>query len=241
MIIKQITSKSLLEAMGLSFFTLSIGLGALVTYGAYMPENQNVPKTSAMMIMLDTIVSLLAGMIIFPAVFAFGFSPSEGPQLAFVTLPAVFQNMFSPTLTSITFFGLMCVAAITSTISMMEILVAFLCEATANTGRPLNRHQSVVIVAVIQVVTNILCILSMTGHADWLSVKRHNLFVTSNALVTCILIPIGGLGLALFTGWFTPKARYQGSRVGSMLCLAILRWLVPIAIAFIFLDSINII
>ena len=236
----KITSKVILEAMGLSFFTLSIGIGALITYGGYMPKDQNVTSTSLQMIVLVIIVSLLSGMIVFPAVFAYGFSPAEGPELTFVTLPAVFQHMFSPTLTSVSFFALMCVAAITSTISMMEVIVAFFCEATAETKRPLNRHQCVVVVALILVVTNALCVLSMTGGADWLSVMGHNLFDLSNAVSTDVLIPVGALGMALFTGWFVPKARYQGSRVASFIYLVILRWLVPIAIVIIFLNSLNI-
>lgn len=237
----KITSKVVLQAMGLSFFTLSVGVGVLVTYGGYMPKDQEVTSTSIQMIVLVLIVSLLAGMIVFPAVFAYGFSPTEGPDLTFVTLPAVFQHMFSPTLTCTVFFGLMCVAAITSTISMMEVMVAFLCDATSETKRPLNRHQSVVVIAVIQIITNTLCILSMTGNADWLSVMGQNLFDSANTIVTDILIPIGALGAALFTGWFVPKTRYQGSRVSSFLYLVVLRWLVPIAICIIFLDSVNII
>ena len=237
----KITSKVILQAMGLSFFTLSVGMGILITYGGYMPKNQNVTTTSVQMIILVIIVSLLSGMIIFPAVFAYGFSPSEGPELTFVTLPAVFQHMFSPTLTSVTFFGLMCVAALTSTISLMEVVIAFICEATSTTKKPLNRHQSAIVTALILVVTNTLCILSMTGHADWLTVMGQNLFNSFNALSTNILIPVGALGTALFSGWFVPKARYQGSRVGELLYLVVLRWLVPIAIVIIFLNSINII
>ena len=237
----KITSKVILQAMGLSFFTLSVGMGILITYGGYMPKDQNVTTTSVQMIILVIIVSLLSGMIIFPAVFAYGFSPSEGPELTFVTLPAVFQHMFSPTLTSVTFFGLMCVAALTSTISLMEVVIAFICEATSTTKKPLNRHQSAIVTALILVVTNTLCILSMTGHAEWLTVMGQNLFNSFNALSTNILIPVGALGTALFSGWFVPKARYQGSRVGELLYLVVLRWLVPIAIVIIFLNSINII
>lgn len=237
----KITSEVILQAMGLCFFTLSVGMGILVTYGGYMPEGQDVKSTSLQMIVLVIIVSTLSGMIIFPAVFAYGFSPSEGPELTFVTLPAVFLHMFSPTLTSVAFFGLMCVAALTSTISLMEVVIAFVCEATLKTKRPLNRHQSVIVVALILVAINVLCILSMTGHADWLTVMGQNLFNSFNILSTNILIPVGALGTALFSGWFVPKARYQGSRVGSFLYLVVLRWLVPIAIVIIFLDSVNII
>ena len=123
----KITPKIILEAMGLSFFTLSIGVGALITYGGYMPKDQNVTTASLQMIVLVILVSLLAGTIVFPAVFAYGFSPTQGPELTFITLPEVFQHMFSPTLTSVSFFALMCVAALTSTISMMEVPVAFFC------------------------------------------------------------------------------------------------------------------
>lgn len=237
----KITSKVILQAMGLSFFTLSVGVGALITYGGYMPQDQDVRGTSLQMIVLVLIVSLLAGMIVFPAVFAYGFSPQEGPELTFVTLPAVFQHMFAPSVTSTAFFALMCVAAITSTISMMEVMVAFFCEATASTKRPLNRHHSVIVVSLILILANILSVLSMTGHANWLSVMGQNLFDSANACVNNILMPIGALGAALFTGWFVPKTRYQGSRVASFIYLVILRWIVPIGIAIIFLDSLNII
>ena len=237
----KLTPKVILEAVGLSFFTLSLGIGALITYGGYMPKEQNVTTTSIQMIVLVIVVSLLSGMIVFPAVFAYGFSPTEGPELTFVTLPAVFQHMFSPTLTSVSFFALMCVAALTSTISMMEVIVAFVCEAPAETKRPLNRHQSVILVAAIQIVTNTLCILSMTGTVSWLTVMGNNFFDAANDLVTDVLIPIGALGMAVFTGWFVPKARYQGSRVASFIYLVILRWLVPIALIIIFLNSAKII
>lgn len=237
----KITPKILLKAVGLSFFTLSLGVGALITYGSYMPKEQNVAGTSIQMIVLVIIVSLLAGMVVFPAVFAFGFSPTEGPELTFVTLPDVFQHMFCPTLTSVIFFALMCVAAITSTISMMEVMVAFFCEASAETKHPLNRHRSVVLIAVIQVITNTLCILSMTGSVSWLQVMGNNLFDIANNLVSDILMPLGALGMALFTGWLVPKARYQGPRVATALYLSILRWGVPVALIVIFLNSLNII
>ena len=245
----KLTPKVILEAVGLSFFTLSIGLGVLITYGSYMPKEQtesfhsqekSVINTSVQMIGLVIFVSLLAGMIVFPAVFAYGFNTAEGPQLTFVTLPAVFQHMFCPALTSVIFFALMCVAAITSTISLMEVMVAFVKEASEDTRRPLNRHQSVMIVAVIQIVTNVLCILSMTGEVSWLTVMGQNLFDTFNNLTTDILIPLCAMATAMFTGWFVPKARYQGSRVMSFLYLTILRWVVPIVIIITLLESMNV-
>jgi NSS family neurotransmitter:Na+ symporter len=236
----KINANVILEAMGLSFFTLSLGVGVLITYGGYMPKEQNVTRTSLQMIILVIIVSLLAGTIVLPAVFAFGFSPTEGPELTFVTLPAVFMQMFSPTITSVAFFALMCVAAITSTISLMEVMVAFFCEATAETKHPLNRHQSVIVTSLILVVTNTLCVLSLTGHADWLTIMGKNLFDNFNDIVTNFLMPLGVLSMALFTGWFAPQTRYQGSRVASFTYLVLLRWIIPIAIVIVFLNSLNI-
>lgn len=236
----KINANVILEAMGLSFFTLSLGVGVLITYGGYIPKEQNVTRTSLQMIILVIIVSLLAGTIVLPAVFAFGFSPTEGPELTFVTLPAVFMQMFSPTITSVAFFALMCVAAITSTISLMEVMVAFFCEATAETKHPLNRHQSVIVTSLILVVTNTLCVLSLTGHADWLTIMGKTLFDNFNDLVTNFLMPLGVLTMALFTGWFVPQTRYQGSRVVSFVYLVLLRWIIPIAIIIVFLNSLNI-
>jgi NSS family neurotransmitter:Na+ symporter len=236
----KINANVILEAMGLSFFTLSLGVGVLITYGGYMPKEQNVTRTSLQMIILVIIVSLLAGSIVLPAVFAFGFSPTEGPELTFVTLPAVFTHMFSPTITSVAFFALMCVAALTSTISMMEVMVAFFCEATSETKHPLNRHHSVIFTSLILVVTNTLCVLSLTGHADWLTIIGKNLFDNFNDLVTNFLMPLGVLTMALFTGWFVPQTRYQGSRVASFVYLVLLRWIIPIAIVIVFLNSLNI-
>jgi NSS family neurotransmitter:Na+ symporter len=242
----KLTPKVILEAVGLSFFTLSIGLGILITYGGYMPKEQGetmdskeeeVVTTSIQMISLVILVSLLAGVVVFPAVFAYGFSPAEGPQLTFVTLPAVFQNMFCPTLTSVAFFALMCVAAITSTISLMEVMVAFVKEVSEDTKRPLNRHQSVMVVAVIQFVTNSLCILSMTGAVKEFTVMGQDFFEAANNLTTDYLIPLCAMATSLFTGWFVPKARYQGSGMVPFIHLMILRWVVPIVILIIFINS----
>ena len=233
----KITSKVILEAMGLSFFTLSVGVGALVTYGGYMPKDQNVTSTSIQMIVMVLIVSVLAAMIVFPAVFAYGFSPAEGPELTFVTLPDVFQNMVSPRITCTFFFALMCVAALTSTISLMEVMVAFICEASEKTKHPLNRHKSVLLVMLLQIVTNTLVVLSMTGQWGWLKVMGNNLFDVLNDAVSNYLMPLGALGISLYTGWFVPKARYQGSRVASVIYLVMLRWIVPLAIVIIFVNN----
>ena len=250
----KITPKVVLEAMGQCFFSLSIGMGALITYGSYMPKNQNVLATSVQVIVLDTLVAVLAGIIVFPAVFAFGFDPTEGPQLVFVVLPAIFEQMSFSWFSGVLFFGLLCIAALTSTISLMEVVVAFMCEASEESGKrkdgkphkPLNRHQSVLLVSCLVIVVIVLCVLSMTGDVSWLKVFGYNLFDGFDKLTSCLAMPLGALGMALFVGWFmpqSPKGRLYADnpvkQAGTQLYILALRWLVPIAIVVILLDSIG--
>jgi len=232
----KITPKVIMEAMGQCFFSLSIGMGALITYGSYMPKGQNVPRASIQVIILDTLVALMAGVIIFPAVFAFGFDPQEGPQLVFVVLPAIFEQMSFSWLSGVLFFGLLCIAALTSTISLMEVAVAFVCEASAQTRHPLSRRQSVAIVSAGAVVMIILCVMipAVFDYSDWLT--------------ACILMPVAALGMAVFVGWNLPKNGEKGvleadkgiKRWARKIYIFVLRWIVPVAIILIFLNSLGV-
>ena len=107
--------------------------------------------------------------------------------------------------------------------------------SAANTA--LNRHKSVLLVMLLQIVTNTLVVLSMTGEWGWLKVMGNNLFDVLNDAVSNYLMPLGALGISLYTGWFVPKARYQGSRVASVVYLVMLRWVVPLAIVIIFVNN----
>lgn len=229
----KITPHVIMEAMGQCFFSLSIGMGALITYGAYMPKNQNVVATSIQVIVLDTLVALLAGAIIFPAVFAFGFNPAEGPELVFVVLPAVFEQMSFSWFSSVLFFALLCIAAITSTISLMEVAVAFVCEASNN---KLNRHKSVLIVSAVVLVMIAVCVLV------------PQVFTIFDEVSACIMMPVGALGMAIFVGWTLPNPNGKGvlspakgtKRFMGKIYINALRWLVPAAIILIFLNSLGI-
>ena len=220
----KITPQVVLKAMGQCFFSLSIGMGALITYGAYMPKNQSIVRTSIQVVVLDTLVAVMAGIIIFPAVFAFGFDPAEGPQLVFVVLPAIFDQMSFSWLSSVLFFSLLCIAAITSTISLMEVAVAFICEATAQTKCPLNRRKSVTVVSVLTIVLILLCVF----------IPR--VFGTFDQLSSCLLMPLGAMGMSLFVGWKLSKN--LNTWYGKVFVFA-MRWIVPIAILIIFLDSLG--
>ena len=229
----QITPQVVMMAVGQCFFSLSVGIGALITYGAYMPKTQSSSRTSLQVGLLDTFVAVLAGVIIFPAVFTFGFSPQEGPQLVFVVLPAIFQQMSLSWLSGALFFLLLFIAALTSTISLMEIAVASLCEVSRD---KLNRHQSVLIVTAIAIVLVVLCVLS------------QYLFETFDTLVTLYLMPLGALFMALFVGWFMPLQQKDLIPDGDTplkrrlrpVFVFVLRWIVPIAILLIFLNGLGI-
>ncbi|MBO5618689.1 MAG: sodium-dependent transporter [Paludibacteraceae bacterium] len=226
----QITPEMIMKAAGQCFFSLSLGLGLLITYGAYMPSVQDITSTSLQIVVLDTLVAVLAGIIIFPAVFAFGFNPAEGPELVFEVLPAVLQKMSLSWLSSVLFFTLLCIAALTSTISLMEVVVASICEVS---GGRLNRHQSVLITGGIVSVLMALCIFF------------PQVFTWTDILETTILLPVGALGVSLFVGWFmpmknkdlVPRSDKRWKTLMRPFLVFALRWIVPAAIILIFLNG----
>ena len=240
-----ITPSVFMEAAGQCFFSLSVGLGLMITYGAYMPKEQDVTKTSFQVILLDTLVAVLAGVIIFPAVFAFGFDPAEGPQLVFVVLPAVLQHMSFAWLSGVVFFTLLFIAALTSTISLMEVIVTSIMEMS---GGKLNRHYSVLIATGVICIFVAIYVLSMTGVWSGLQICGHNLFDLSDTLVTSYMMPFSALAMSLFIGWFmpfrdndlVPHSRKRYKRWLRPAFVFALRWLVPIAIVLIFLDGIGV-
>lgn len=241
----QITPEVVMMAVGQCFFSLSVGVGALIIYGAYMPKTQDATMTSMQVIVLDTLVALLAGVIIFPAVFAFGFDPQEGPELVFVVLPAVLQQMSFSWLSGVLFFLLLLIAALTSTISLMEVAVAAMCEA--GKGK-LSRHHSVLIVTGLTIVMVALCVLSMTGAWSALTIMGRNLFDCFDKLTTTVMMPLGALSMSLFVGWFMPlkdielvpqSAKPWKHAMRPVLIFA-LRWIVPIAILLIFINGLGV-
>lgn len=245
----KITPQVVLAAMGQCFFSLSIGMGAIITYGAYMPKRQNIITTSLQVSVIDTLVAVLAGLIIFPAVFAFGVDPAEGPQLVFVVLPAVFEQMSFSWLSSILFFGLLCVAAVTSTISLMEVVVAFMTDATAETKHPLNRHKAVLIVSAVVLLFVVANVLSMSDVRQWLSLAGKNFFDWSDMLTANIFMPLNALAMIVFAGWFMKKADIH-AEIGrknkwqqrfSKVYVLLIRYFIPIAILAIFLNGIGVI
>jgi neurotransmitter:Na+ symporter, NSS family len=237
----KIDANVLLMALGQAFFSLSIGMGALITYGSYISKNDNLSNTAFAVTGADALIAILAGVAIFPAVFAFGIEPDAGPGLVFITLPNIFQQMTGGYFWALIFFVLLTVAALTSTISLLEVVVAYFSEELKMT-----RHRATIIAAVSITFLGVLCTLSQ-GPWSNPGFFRGTLFDDLEFLSANVMLPLGGLLIVIFIGWFmgvknvkseisndhTHKAKLFG------LFMVILKFIAPIAIALVFLNSIG--
>ncbi len=156
---EEITPKTFLLALGQAFFSMSVGWGLMVTYGSYLPKNISIPNSSSWIAVMDTGVALLGGLVVFPAVFAFGFSPSAGVGLTFITLPEVFKEMPMGNIVGAAFFFLLSLAALTSSISMLEVPVSFLVDR-----KVMKRGVAAWVVGIAAALVGIPSLLSNGGH-----------------------------------------------------------------------------
>lgn len=246
----KLNSTVIFDALGQSFFSLSLGSACLCTYASYFSRQTNLLKSAGQIALIDTLVAILAGLMIFPAAFSVGVKPDSGPSLIFITLPNVFSQVFSgmPILgyiISLLFYALLALAALTSTISMHEIGTAFFYEEMH-----ITRKKGAWIETVVCVLIGILCSLSCGG-SDFLSHFAGNKsfldccdFITSN-----VLLPLGSFLTCIFLGWFVPKKISRdeftnwGTVKGTMysVWLFAVRFISPLCIFFIFLRQIGII
>ncbi len=192
----KVTGKTILAAVGQVFFSLSLGMGALMTYGSYLSKKDNLFKSSISIPFIDTIVALLATIAIMPAVFAFGFKPEAGPSLIFITLPAIFEKMPMGTFISIIFFTLMLFAALTSSISMLEGLVSYLIDKWH-----CKRFIATTLVSVIIFLLGIPCALSFGKLSNITVLPGKSIFESMDFIASNILLPFGGIMLAICVGW----------------------------------------
>ncbi len=190
-----ISGEVVLIAMGLAFFKLSLGMGTMLTYGSYFREDQNIPATATRVMLADLTVSLLAGIAIFPAVFAFGFAPDAGPSLLFVTIPAVFTAMPLGSVFMVLFFILCAVAATGAMLSLLEVPVSIL-----NEQFQMSRRRATVITLVGLALVGSLAALSSSATAG-LKLFGMNAFDLYDYTTSNILLPLGGLLICLFVGW----------------------------------------
>ena len=235
-----------LSAMGQAFFSLSLGMGCLCTYASYFGKDTNLTKTALSVGVIDTVVAVLAGFIIFPAAFSVGIKPDAGPSLVFITLPNVFQQAFGsiPVLAyvfSVMFYVLLAVAALTSTISLHEVVTAYLHEEFKFT-----RGKAAKIVTGSCIFFGIFCSLSL-GVGKEYTLFGLGLFDLFDFVTAKIMLPLGGLLISLFTGWYLDKKIVweEVSNQGTLrmplykVFIFILKFIAPIAISFIFINELG--
>lgn len=236
-----INSDVILSALGHAFFSLSLGLGALITYGSYVGKKENLTSISIQVVVLDTVIAILAGLAIFPAVFAYGIEPSSGPSLVFITLPNVFQQMPGGTFWGILFFLLLSVAALTSSVSLLEVVTAYVSEELK-----VKRHTAIIISGIVITVIGVFCSLSL-GQFDNLRIMDLNIFDFLDKLSANYLLPLGGLLTSLFVGWKMPKEDFldELSNGGKLKVSAFgllrftLRWVAPMGILIVFMNKLG--
>ncbi len=236
----KLNGSSILAALGQSFFSLSIGMGAMVTYGSYIRKEDKLFNTSLWIAGCDSLVAILAGIVIFPAVFAFGMNPASGPELVYIVLPNVFNSMPAGTLFAIIFFVLLGIAALTSTISLLEILVAFAVEELQ-----WKRSTASIVSTLLVFVIGAFCNLSFGPLKD-ATIFGKTIFELFDLITASYLMPIGALLMTLFLGWFYPKVEVKDelSNGGTLKVKAfelyyfVLRFIAPIALIIIIISGI---
>jgi NSS family neurotransmitter:Na+ symporter len=196
----KVTANTFLDALGQAFFSLSIGCGTVMTYSSYVSKKENVVGLSVETAMADTIFAIIAGLAIMPAVFSFGISPSEGPGLVFVTLPYIFAQIPMGSFLAILFFFMLFIAAITSSISMLEVIVAYL-----NEEFKMGRKLAIILSFAVVVVLGTMCSLSQGVMADF-KIFGNNMFDFFDKLSANILLPVGGFLAVIFVGWKMKRA-----------------------------------
>lgn len=222
--IKDAPVEVILEALGQAFFSLSIGMGTLITYGSYIQKKESLANTAVSVAIADTAIAIIAGLAIFPAVFAFGINPGEGPELVYITLPVIFQNMPGGLIWALMFFLLLCFAAITSTISVLEVIVAYLSEQLKMT-----RKRAVILATIAVAILGMICTVS------------SDVFAVFNASPD-ILLPFGGFFIVVFIGWFFSRDALKKElssdgtkKIGYYpLFLFLVKFVAPLAIVFLF-------
>lgn len=239
----KLTPAAIVAALGQVFFSLSLGMGCMITYGSYLNKDENIEKDAVIVPLMDTSVALLAGFAILPAVFAFGYEPGAGPGLMFITLPAVFAEMPLGNVFGLLFFILVLFAAITSSISLLEVCVAYFIDE-----HRWSRTKAVWIISGAIFILTILSSLAMGPLANFL-IFGKNFFDLFDFLTSNIMLPLGGLMMCIFIGyiWGVDKAAAEIMQNGKVAFKSrgfwniMVRFVAPVAVGIVFLNMIGII
>lgn len=243
----KLTSGVFLDALGQAFFSLSLGTACLCTYASYFSRQTNLFKSSLQIAGIDTLVAILAGLVIFPAAFSVGVSPDSGPSLIFITLPGVFQQAFGSMpvvnyVVSVMFYALLALAALTSTISMHEIATAFFYEELH-----VDRRYAAWIETAVCSVIAVLC--SLSCGAAHITVAGKSFLDFCDFLTSDILLPVGSLLTCVFVGWYIPRkvVHDEFTNWGTLksgfyhVWLFVVRFVSPLCILLIFLHQLGVI
>ncbi|MGC3996455.1 MAG: sodium-dependent transporter [Anaeromyxobacter sp.] len=240
--LSRLTGPVLLSALGLAFFKLSLGMGTMTTYGSYLPDQVRLVPTAARVALADTLVSLLAGLAIFPAVFALGGTPAGGPGLLFLTIPRLFAQMPMGGLFTTLFFVLAAVATIGAMVSLVEVPVAVLVE------RGVRRPLAAAAAGLVMLALGAPATLSRSPGLGGLRLGDRTLFDLFDFASSNLLLPLGGLCIAVIGGWLLPRSAlldeltrgHPGrARTAAAVQLAA-RWLAPVLIALILLSGLGV-
>ena len=244
----KVTSDVFLGALGQSFYSLSIAMGCICTFASYFSRQTNLIKSALQISVLDSLVAILAGLVIFPAAFSVGVQPNSGASLVFITLPNVFQQAFGNqpfigVIVSLMFYGLLSLAALTSLISLHEVSTAFLYEELH-----ISRKKGALIVTISTLVIGCICSLSL-GNWSGLSFFGKPLFEVFDFVTGQIFLPIGGFLTCIFLGWIVPKQVVKdeftnwGTLKGTFFnfFLFTMRFVCPVCILVIFLHQLGVI
>ena len=240
----KINGTVVLSALGQAFFSLSLGMGTIITYGSYIRKKDNLGATAVQVSIADTLIAILAGVAIFPAVFAFGINPSQGAGLVFVTIPNIFQQMPGGYIFSLLFFVLLAVAALTSTISLLEVIVAYFSEEYN-----ISRKKAAIYSSSVILVLGILCTLSNGGVLKDFKIFGYNIWGLFEFASADILLPLGGFLIVIFVGFVMGRKRVMAELTnnGSIratwikIVLFLVRFVAPVGIALVFLNIIGLI
>lgn len=236
--VSRLTPAGILEAVGHSFFTLSLGMGAMITYGSYLQDREELVKTAATVAILDTVIALVSGVIIFSVVFTFDLDAGGGPSLMFQTLPMLFVKMQGGYLIANAFFILVGVAALTSAVSLLEVVISFFVDK----GR--DRVKTTIVIGTIIYLLGIPSALSMNvleGYKLW----GLTFFDVMDKLSSSFLLPLGGLLISVFYGWVLgPQAvaATVGKPVTHLATIGLLwsaRVVAPLAVLGVFLNALG--